>query len=141
MIKQIKRENVQFRSISDLKGYSDATKTDIENNPSLTDTTQYESIGDLLKRMVRNGHSFTSNNIDGYDEELHPEDMEGHDLADIDEIIYTKVEKQTAELLKQKKEAEANKKASDDATGSNLKSKVAKEEEAKDGSLQNKEKS
>lgn len=129
MVKQIKRENVQFRSISDLKGYSDATVTNIAENPSLTDTTQYESISDLLKRMVRNGETFNKN-IDGYDEQLHPEDMQDFELADVEPTLYNKIEDKTTQQIQQlKKQKEEGKPSEKGGSGSFIKQATDNDEE------------
>lgn len=79
MLKQIKRANCPFRSITDLKNYDD---NEIIKGPSLTDTSQYVPIDVMIKTMTQqeyNWHKVNSHYVSDFE-------LENNGLSGITEI-------------------------------------------------------
>lgn len=86
------REDVPFRSITDLKGFSDV---ELNFDPSETDSSQYEPLESLISRMMR-GEIIPGNGFDDFDVRSDTEDpwsteditqTDGFDLADVQPIL------------------------------------------------------
>lgn len=91
----------KFRSITDLKGYQDFSKTP---GGSLCDPSQYEPIESLVKRLTR-GEIFVTSNAE-YDEDpsfdvVPPQRQDGFDLSDIPR--YAEQAERASEALKKLK--------------------------------------
>jgi len=81
----------KIRSILNLYGFSDDT---VNDEPSMTDPSQDESIEDLVARMMRGEQVGTANPVYDYPNGVKPEDailpvveQSGFDLADAPAII------------------------------------------------------
>lgn len=85
MLKQIKRTNCPFRSITDLKSFED---NEVIKGPSLTDTSQYVPLDIMIKSMTTqeyNWHKVNSQYVSDF--ELEKEGLLGveaiEDLTDL----------------------------------------------------------
>lgn len=86
MLKQIKRINCPFRSITDLKDYED---NEVIKGPSLTDTSQYVPLDIMIKSMTSqeyNWHKLNSQYVSDF--ELNKQGLSGLDeIEDLTDLV------------------------------------------------------
>lgn len=96
MLKQLKRTNCPFRSITDLKNFED---NEVIKGPSLTDTSQYVPLDVMIKSMTTqeyNWHKLNSQYVSDF--ELEKEGLLGiEEIEDLTDLV-TPYESSSPEL-------------------------------------------
>lgn len=86
MLRQIKRTNCPFRSITDLKDYED---NEVIKGPSETDTSQYVPLDIMIKSMTTqeyNWHKLNSQYVSDYD--LEKQGLSGvNEIEDLTDLV------------------------------------------------------